>query len=214
MQGRPRISFIALLQAAFAVGTAGADEDTCDGTIEIVTPVQNGFCIDEPTRPMYAYGKVAIRCSDGEIGVGSIPDDQFKLYSGGWEQPVNCASPPSPWEGQGAAANTCGANCDAKPALATAASLLQCLDADLAASLRAKVGDPVDLATGFVDYAATDVDLGRGLAFTRVYSSGLLNRHGQGVETAMGVNWRHGLAWRVRRISARSGAGTTTARSS
>jgi hypothetical protein len=177
---------LALLVAVSAPSIAPAGEGTCDGAIEIVSVTPNGFCSNDPTRPMYSYPQVAIRCSDGEVPVGLIPAEQFKLCSGGWEQPVNCSNPPSPFEGQGAVAVTCGAKCDPKPA----PSALACLDPNAAESPRAKVGDPVDLATGFVGYSATDVDLGRGLAFTRLYSSGLLNHHDQSVETAMGVGWR------------------------
>jgi YD repeat-containing protein len=53
-------------------------------------------------------------------------------------------------------------------------------------------GDPVDLTTGTLEQSATDVDLGRGLAFTRHYAS---NRPGT---TPIGKGWKHELDWRLR----------------
>jgi YD repeat-containing protein len=54
------------------------------------------------------------------------------------------------------------------------------------------VGDPVDLVTGYLEQSVVDVDLGHGLWFERVYSSGLQSSTAQFI-TEIGRNWRHNL---------------------
>jgi RHS repeat-associated protein len=71
---------------------------------------------------------------------------------------------------------------------------------DPTADPSAQVGDPVSLSTGALKQTATDVDLGRGLAFTRHYSSALSSALGHGYPvTSMGGKWRHGFQWAVHR---------------
>jgi hypothetical protein len=56
------------------------------------------------------------------------------------------------------------------------------------------VGDPVHVATGYLLRQATDVDLGRGLEFTRYYVSGANEIR------SLGWNWSHSLEWRGNRL--------------
>ena len=55
-------------------------------------------------------------------------------------------------------------------------------------------GDPVDLPTGYLLREATDLDLGRGLQFTRYYVSGADEIR------SLGWNWSHSLEWRGNRL--------------
>ncbi len=66
-------------------------------------------------------------------------------------------------------------------------------------------GDPVDLTTGHLEQRATDLDLGRGLAFARFYSNG----SNAPPAASLGPKWRHGLDWRLYRNSL-VGSGTAT----
>lgn len=55
------------------------------------------------------------------------------------------------------------------------------------------IGDPVDVTTGNLEQMATDLDLGRGLAFTRHYASD----EGSTIASPLGPHWRSGLDWRL-----------------
>ncbi|MCI0635772.1 MAG: DUF6531 domain-containing protein, partial [Actinobacteria bacterium] len=62
------------------------------------------------------------------------------------------------------------------------------------------VGDPVDLTSGTLRLAPTDVDLGGGLRFARHYASATTS-----AVAPMGRGWRHSLEWRLQR-----GTGTSS----
>jgi YD repeat-containing protein len=53
------------------------------------------------------------------------------------------------------------------------------------------IGDPVDVTTGALEQAATDLDLGRGLVFRRFYAS----NDPADVVGRMGKGWKHSLDW-------------------
>ncbi|MCC6642210.1 MAG: RHS repeat protein, partial [Deltaproteobacteria bacterium] len=55
------------------------------------------------------------------------------------------------------------------------------------------IGDPVDVTTGNLEQMATDLDLGRGLAFTRHYASD----EGSTTPSPLGPHWRSSLDWRL-----------------
>ena len=55
------------------------------------------------------------------------------------------------------------------------------------------IGDPVDVTTGNLEQMATDLDLGRGLAFTRHYASD----EGSTTASPLGPHWRSSLDWRL-----------------
>lgn len=133
----------------------------------------DGSCGAEPVylRPLI----FSMHCSGGTFLAGATCEEQ-EAAGGGCDKCVNYG---------GFVVDTCDSTCEPKD---------QC-PADGSGAAEAEnasfnhVGDPVDLATGFLEQRAVDVDLGGGVRFERHYSSGL------GVETSMGRNWSHNWQW-------------------
>jgi YD repeat-containing protein len=132
-----------------------------------------------PSRELFSFD-----CERGASPVGGLRTDEWSAYGGypvGQEPPC-LSSLPGP-----VIANTCGD--DDLPNACKGGKRTANATMDPAG----EVGDPVDLSSGALELTPTDVDLGRGLRFTRHYASP------RTLVGPMGRGWRHGLEWGLQR---------------
>jgi RHS repeat-associated protein len=161
----------ALLLASLMAALPASGQDCAVGVISTATPRQVAWCDEEHTIPAYHHDRVELTC-DGLVKTPSYLPEEY-----GWPPGPDCG------EALSIVWNSCSTDCLPK----------DCED-EPALGQSNYVGDPVDLTTGYLLRQATDVDLGRGLQFTRYYVSGANEIR------SLGWNWSHSLEWDGNRV--------------
>jgi hypothetical protein len=167
-----------------AIGTSPIEVRATTGCIYVYRPLKANYPCQDPNgcasgcsqgQYQYSYPYTQVDC-EGDVPPNCAGDSDEWVAWHNSGRPTGSAACDNPW-------SAIYVDCHQKP------EPTECRDPSRHKST--KIGDPVDVTTGALQQTTTDLDLGRGLALTRDFSSDRTQI------SAMGRAWRHSLDWQL-----------------